>query len=1316
MSSSPTYRLVREHVAVDVPVLDEHQQQVVDHREGPLLVLAGPGTGKTTTLVEAIVDRIEGGHATPESVLALTFSRKAAEQLRDRVTARLGRTMTTSLSSTFHSFAYGLVRRYSPADLYVAPLRLLSAPEQDVVLQELLTDAPESVRWPDALRAAVGTRGFAREVQAVIGRARERGLDPDQLVDLGRREGVAEFEAAGLFLQQYLDVLGDQAAIDYPDLIARGVIEAERHRAELRRRFSHVFVDEYQDTDPSQVALLQALAGDGGNLTVVGDPDQSIYGFRGADVRGILDFPAEFRTADRAPARVVALGTTRRFGSRLLRASRTVAASIGVTGSIPAEQYAAFRHPEAAPHGLGRGVVEVLTFDTARAETEHVADLLRRAHLADGIGWGDMAVLVRSGRTSIPGLRRSLAAAGVPVEVASDDTPLVREPAVVPLLSALAVVVHADIDDPTHDDFVGVDRVEGLLTSPLGGLDATDVRALTRALRPRDADARPRDLLRRAVLDPALLEGLPGEGARRALRLATLLHEGRVALAEGATVEEVLWTVWEGSDWGRRLRQGTQSGGQSARLAHRDLDAICALFETAARAEEQKGHTSVSSFVETLRAQEIPADTLAERGVRGDAVRLLTAHRAKGLEWRVVVVTHVQEGAWPDLRRRDSLLGADRIGRDELQPPTTRRAMLAEERRLFYVAVTRARQRLVVTAVRSPDDDGDQPSRFVDELGRRPEHRVGRPPRPLSMTGLVAELRRVLADPAQPEPLRRAAAVRLRRLAETDVHGHLVAPQADPSSWWGLRAPSRSARPVRPADEPLTLSASALEGLLTCPAQWFLTREAGGAVVSSTSQGFGKVVHAVAERIAKLRARRRRRPDEPGRRGLGAHGVPDAVVGGARARGRDRGAGPVRGLARPPRRPHRGRGRTPAARGGQAARRPGRATPRLRRPARARRGRPGGRGRPQDRQVPAQRARGRAPLPARALPARGRPRSGRRRRTPSRRGRGRLGRRRAGAAAARRRAAEGAAPVAAHRRRTPARRGAADAGRGDAAGRGVRGPPRQALRPLLVPGDLPRQGLRDGALVTATTAPMAIDTPEQLRDLLGEQWTFSDAQFRAITAPLEPAVVIAGAGSGKTTVMAARVVWLVATGRVAPSEILGLTFTTKATAELETRIRESLRRAGLLPDRAAPRDDDDEEVEEPTVSTYHSYASALLSEHGLRIGHEPDTRLIADASRYQLAPRAVARYTTPVEHLSDSPVHVVRYLLALDAEMSEHLVHPDRVRDHDARVRPLLEAGMATEHRKTYRAKNEKAIAPSTPAASCWGWSRPTAGSRTTWA
>jgi superfamily I DNA/RNA helicase/RecB family exonuclease len=855
-----SYRLAHPSAAAAPPELDAAQQAVVDHPGGPLLVLAGPGTGKTTTLVEAVVDRIDRRGAAPDSVLALTFSRKAAEQLRDRVTARLGRTTATTLCATFHSFAYGLVRQFSPPHLYDAPLRLLSAPEQDVVLRDLLHDTPEAVRWPESLRRAMGTRGFADEVRTVLSRAREKGLDGPGLRRLGEQHDVPEFVAAGLFLDAYLENLDLQSATDYGDLIRRAVADAEAHRDELRARFQHVFVDEYQDTDPGQVALLRALAGDGRNLTVVGDPHQSIYGFRGAEVRGILDFPAQFPQGDGRPADVLALGTTRRFGGNLLLASRRVAGRLTLAGSIPEGARAAFLDPAAAegPHGPGKATV--LTFDTERAEAERVADLLRRAHLEDGVDWSEMAVLVRSGRQSIPALRRSLGAAGVPVEVAADDTPLVREPAVLPLLEALRAVVHLDVEDPKDPGYVDASRTEGLLVSPLAGLDATEVRTLARLLRSREKSAaraegrtpRPSaELVRAAVLAPDLLADASGEVVSRVRALTRLLHCGRAALEAGGTAEEVLWLLWSGTGWPRRLRSAAEQGGGTARRAHRDVDAICALFEVAARAEEQRGHTSVETFLATLTAQQIPGDTLADRGVRGSAVRLLTAHRAKGLEWRQVVVAHVQEEGWPDLRRRASLLQADRIGADGLLPPVSVRELLMEERRLFYVACTRARERLVVTAVASTDDDGDQPSRFLAELGVRVEHVQGRPRRPLSLAGLVAELRRTVADPGQSPALRAAAARRLARLAGERAGGRPLAPYADPATWWGTRALTRSEIPVRPAEEPVVLTASALAGLVECPARWFLEREAGGASKSSQAQGFGNVVHALADRIGR---------------------------------------------------------------------------------------------------------------------------------------------------------------------------------------------------------------------------------------------------------------------------------------------------------------------------------------------------------------------------------------------------------------------------------------------------------------------------------
>jgi len=858
-----SYRLVHPSVVrTAAPVLDSFQQSVVDHESGPLLVLAGPGTGKTTTLVEAIVDRVERRGVAPDSVLALTFSRKAAEQLRDRVTSRIGRTMSTTLSSTFHSFAYGLIRAHGPKGLYDEPLRLLSAPEQDVVLQRLLTHEAESVRWPAALDRAVGTRGFAREVQAVLARAREKGLEPSDLVTLGRAEDQPVWTAAGLFMEQYLDILDSESAVDYPELVHRAVALAETPevRERLRRQYSWVFVDEYQDTDPSQVRLLQALAGDGRNLVVVGDPDQSIYAFRGAEVRGILDFPDQFRTREGERARTVALRVTRRFGPVLLEASRSVAGAIPTKGSIDAELFQAFRNPEPTRTPFGPGRVEVRTFDTARAETEHIADLLRRAHLEDGVPWSQMAVLVRSGRSSIPSLRRSLGAAGVPVEVASDDTPLVREPAAAVILDALRVVLNLDNDDPAHPDHIGAARVDSLLGSPLAGLDATEVRALARVLRARektvaaDEDRGPRpspELMREALLTPEVLEGIPGRPAAKLFRLGALLRRARAELDAGATAEEVLWTLWNGTRWPVRLRAMVDEGGGAARMAHRDLDALCALFDEAARTEEQRGHTSVANFLAALAAQQIPADTLAEQGVRGDAVRLLTAHRSKGLEWRFVVVASVQEGGWPDLRRRTTLLQADRIGTDGVLPPVTTATLLAEERRLFYVACTRAGERLLVTAVESPEEDGDQPSRFLDELAVEPVTVKGRPPRPLSLAGLVAELRRTASDPAASPALRRAAARRLARLALATAGGRPLAARADPAHWWGIRGRSLAEQPLRSADEPVTLSASALESILACPAKWFLEREAGGSSPSTAAQGFGLVVHALADRIGK---------------------------------------------------------------------------------------------------------------------------------------------------------------------------------------------------------------------------------------------------------------------------------------------------------------------------------------------------------------------------------------------------------------------------------------------------------------------------------
>ncbi len=846
-------------------MLDEYQRAVVEHRGGPLLVLAGPGTGKTTTLVEAVTHRIEQRGLQPDQVLLLTFSRKAALELKDRITARLGRTSSAPLAFTFHSFCYALLRQHQAPDLYSHPVRLLTGPEQDVVVAELLRysdgDGLGGVDWPDQLRACLGTRGFVEEVRAVIARTRELGLDPEDLARFAKRAGREDWAAVAQFVGDYLDVLDARGVIDYTELVHRAVLLAERDevREELRGRFLAVFVDEYQDTDPAQVRLLRALAGDGRDLIVVGDPDQSIYAFRGADVSGILDFRTQFPKPDGSPADVVVLRVSRRCGERLLAASREVARRMPLT-RLPAEQARQHRELLAAENPYGPGRVEVRTYPTLGAELDGVADLLRRAHLEDGIPWGEMAVLVRSGTRSIPMLRRVLTAAGVPLEVAGDELPLREEPAVRTLLEALRVAA-----DPAR---LTPERAEALLRSPLAGLDAADLRRLGRALRAEERLAmsareggeqrmpRPAaELIREALAEPERLIAVEDEIAAKVFELGRLLQRVRAVLAEGGTAEQALWEIWSGTRWPGRLAAASRRGGPAGRKADRDLDAVCELFEAAARAVERVGNTGVENFLAELDAQRIPGDTLSERAVRGDAVRLLTAHRAKGLEWRLVVVTGVQEGVWPDLRRRGSLLEADRIGPDGLTEPMSLAALLAEERRLFYVAVTRARERLVVTAVESPYDDGDQPSRFLDELGVPVRRITERPRRPLSIAGLVAELRAALIDPTASDALKHAAAQRLALLAaEQDEEGDPLVPAAHPDRWWGLADLTTNDLPVRDPGQPVALSASAVQGIAECPLRWFLAREVHAEVPRAHALGFGSVLHVLADDVAHGRA------------------------------------------------------------------------------------------------------------------------------------------------------------------------------------------------------------------------------------------------------------------------------------------------------------------------------------------------------------------------------------------------------------------------------------------------------------------------------
>jgi superfamily I DNA/RNA helicase/RecB family exonuclease len=835
--STANFNLVRGAKKSAHTTLSQDQSTAIAHRGCPLVIQGGPGTGKTTVLVEAALARIQEGQ-NPDSILLLTYGRERASELRDAIALRTTKTMFEPLARTFHSLAFSILKMKT--DTSDPEPILLSGPEQESYIKELLTGDIEDgyKEWPEDLHAALTTNGFARELRDLILRASERGISPTQLEKLGIAEGEKYWFAAAKFWQRYLNsmVMREIGAsdakmrIDPSELVSRATLHLHNNPdvlAKLRTRFSTIMVDEFQESDPAQRALLAALVGT--DVIICADADSAVGRFRGADPDGLSAALDPYR------AREIVLTTVYRSGSAVFEVGHSYVQ--GFKGS-----------PITRKRSCGNenaGVVEVHRFRSGAEEAAFIAHQFRSAHLREGISYSDMAVILRSPGLTASALRRAFSYVGIPV--ASQLQALAGNPAIAPFLLLARVAIKSQP--------LNLDTAERLLMSEFGGADSISLRRIRRAMITARADGDDRSGTQ--LLLDAMNEGeVFIEGADSVLRVHELLEKARaVARNKKATADELLWAIWNNavaSD-SQKLADAwrTQSlrPGVRGAAADRDLDAMMQLFESAARYSERFPLSGPAAFIAEIATEDIAGDVITAKGVRPDFVEILTVHSAKGREWDVVAVAGLQEGTWPNLKQRSSLLGAERLVERQRNPDIPRdqldliaaNGLMQDEERLFHVAITRAKGSLFITAVQREDEE---PSQFFEAIevmvnkSDADEPVLSDVPRPITAPALVAELRSQLHGAKAQD-----AAGILKALSENGIY------LADTQSWIGS-LPLSSDLPVIDAEKEVVISPSGAESFVECGVKWFLQNN-GGSDGDSTAQVLGSAIHAFAAKMVQ---------------------------------------------------------------------------------------------------------------------------------------------------------------------------------------------------------------------------------------------------------------------------------------------------------------------------------------------------------------------------------------------------------------------------------------------------------------------------------
>jgi DNA helicase-2/ATP-dependent DNA helicase PcrA len=654
--------------------LNEEQRAAVDHGDGPLMVLAGAGTGKTRVLVQRIARLVERG-TEPWAILAVTFTNKAAGEMRHRLRQLLGEAADTMWIGTFHATCARILRRYAERVGLTRSFVIFDDSDQVKLIERLLKEA------------AFDDQVSPRTILSRIDRAKNRNVDPTSI-----RTGVYD-DVIDRIYPQYQAQLAKENAVDFNDLLLKvlELLGQEDTGRRLKMRFRHVLVDEFQDTNRVQYDLVSQLAEATRNLTVVGDDDQSVYSWRGAEPRNLLDFDRDF-----PDAKVIKLEQNYRSTQMILDAANSVIAKNRD------------RHEKALWTDRGAGeTLEIYQAGDERGEAYFVAQSIRRL-LDDGPhSPNDIAILYRTNAQSRV-LEEHLRAARVPAKVVGAVSFFERKE-VKDVIAYLRL-----LGNPAADS-----AFERVVNVPARGIGEATVDRLRAAAR-----ANGTGIYQAARL--AVRGEVAGLGAAPRKKLAgfvDLMAGLQDVIAAGASVAETIIQVVDRSGFRAKLEadNSTEARDRLGNLA--ELVSTATDFDdemAAATADADDGfddddppadpasdgsppgagrRPTIDDFLERIALSSAGDQTAAEQVV------LMTIHIAKGLEWPVVFLTGLEDGLFPSLRERDG---------------ASEDAALEEERRLAYVAITRARERLILSHARTRRVWGEfrpqVPSRFLDDI------------------------------------------------------------------------------------------------------------------------------------------------------------------------------------------------------------------------------------------------------------------------------------------------------------------------------------------------------------------------------------------------------------------------------------------------------------------------------------------------------------------------------------------------------------------------------------------------------------------------